>query len=273
MKQKISSVQATLFLLFVLIFNTAYSQRNTILEIKKGKDILINKEIYSTQEGFIEVPEDWKNPSKRKLQLPVFIVKSNSKTPDEPIFWFNGGPGASNIRPIKRFESATPSKLLDKHDFVCIGYRGVDGSTVLKSKKINKAMKGLDHKMLSNESLNNVEAKIKEYQAQLLKDSIDINNYTMMDVIEDFEYARKFLGYKKINTLAVSYGTRLTLLYGYKYPEAIKRTVMIGANPPGHFVWFPEKTEQILDIYDSIYKSQNTIVDIKSIKEVMKIAF
>jgi pimeloyl-ACP methyl ester carboxylesterase len=273
MKQKISFLHTALILLFVLIFNTVHSQKKPIQGIKRGKDIVINKEIFSTQEGFIEVPEDWTNPSMRKLYLPVFIVKSNSKTPDEPIFWFNGGPGASNIRPVNRFESATPSKLLDNHDFVCIGYRGVDGTTVLKSKKINKAMKGLNHKMLSNESLNNMEAKIKEYQAQLLKDSIDINNYTMLDVIEDFEYARKFLGYKMINTLSISYGTRLTLLYSYKYPQAIKRTVMIGANPPGHFVWFPEKTEQILDIYDSIYKSQNKVDGIRSIKELMKIAF
>jgi len=100
-----------------------------------------------------------------------------------------------------------------------------------------------------------------------------INNYTMLDVIEDFEYARKLLGYKKINTLSISYGTRLDLLYSYKYPDVINRSVMIGANPPGHFVWFPEKAEQILDKYDSIYKSQNSETNKIVIKEIMKKAF
>lgn len=95
----------------------------------------------------------------------------------------------------------------------------------------------------------------------------------MLDVIEDFESARKILGYKNINALSVSYGTRLALLYSYKYPEVIKRNVMIDANPHGHFVWFPKKTEQILDIYDSIYKSQNNDADNISIKEIMKTAF
>lgn len=45
------------------------------------------------------------------------------------------GAGSTNIRPKSRFESNTPPNILDSHDFVCIGYRGVDGSTVLKSKK------------------------------------------------------------------------------------------------------------------------------------------
>ena len=273
MKQIKNYFPAAFLFLTLLIFNPAFSQKVPIQEIKKGKDIIIKNQSYTTLEGFIDVPENWQTPNQQRLQLPFFIVKSNSKTPAEPIFWFNGGPGSTNIRPTKKFESATPSKLLENHDFVCVGYRGVDGSTILKSKKINKAMKGLNHKMLSDESLNNVEVKIEEYQRRLQQEGIDINNYTILDVIEDFEYARKFLGYNNINTLSVSYGTRVALLYSYKYPEVIKRTVMIGANPPGHFVWFPEKTEQILDMYDSIYKSQTTINYKESLKETMKKAF
>ncbi|MDZ7648429.1 MAG: hypothetical protein U5K54_15275 [Cytophagales bacterium] len=46
-------------------------------------------------------------------------------------------------------------------------------------------MSGVHNKMLSDESLNNVESKIKDYQIQLKKDGIDINNYTIIDVIED----------------------------------------------------------------------------------------
>lgn len=257
----------------LLNFSSAFSQNVTTQVLKKGKDIVINNQTHTTLEGFINVPENWQKPGLRRLQLPIFIVKALSETPAEPIFWFNGGPGATNIRPVKKIMSSTPPKMLEKHDFVCIGYRGVDGPTILKSKKINKAMKGLNHKILSDESLNNVEAKIKQYQLQLQNEGIDIDNYTMLDVIEDFEYARKYLGYKNINMLSVSYGTRVALLYSYKYPEVIKRSVMIGANPPGHFVWFPKKTEQILDMYDSIFLAQNNIKYKGELKETMKKAF
>jgi pimeloyl-ACP methyl ester carboxylesterase len=241
--------------------------------MKKGKDIIINNQNYTTLEGFIDVPENWVAPSERRLQLPVFIVKSTAKTPAEPIFWLDGGPGYSNILTAKKIASPTSAKLLEQHDLVCVGYRGVDGSTILKSKKISKAMNGLGHKMLSDKSLNNVEVKLKEYQIELQQKGININNYTMLDVIEDFEYVRKTFGYERINLLSNSYGTRLALLYSYKYPEVLKRSVMIGANPPGHFVWYPEKTEQILGIYDSIYKSQNNPEYKGSIKQAMKTAF
>jgi pimeloyl-ACP methyl ester carboxylesterase len=47
------------------------------------------------------------------------------------------------------------------------------------------------------------------------------------------EAARQALGYKKIDILSESYGTRLAYLYGVKYPGSIRRMAIIGANPPG----------------------------------------
>ena len=162
----------SLFLSIVLV-----AQKKNKIGISSSNDIVIEHKNYATLKGIIEVPEDYDNPNSRKIQLPVFIVKTSSKNPKEPIFWFNGGPGGSNIRPKSRFESNKPSNILKSHDFVCIGYRGVDGSTVLKSKKINKAIKGINHRLLSEESLNNIEEKIKAYQKELIEEGIDINNH------------------------------------------------------------------------------------------------
>jgi len=258
----------SLFLSIVLV-----AQEKNKVGIVSSKDIVIDNKKYATFKGIIEVPEDYQNQNSRKIQLPIYIVKSSNKNPTQPIFWLDGGPGASNILSESKIISANPSKLLDNHDLVCIGYRGVDGSTLLKSKKVNKALKGLHNKLLSDQSLNNIEEKIKKYQTQLQKEDIDINDYSILEVIEDLEMVRKQQGYKKINLLSVSYGTRVALLYSYKYPEVLGRTVMIGANPPGHFIWYPEKTEEILTKYDSLYKNQNTLDYKGSIKEIMKKSF
>lgn len=267
---KKSTIQLVIMLFMSII---GLAQQKNQLGISKGKDIVIDNKNYSTLTGNIEVSEDYKNINSRKIQIPIFIVKSSNTNPSEPIFWLDGGPGASNILSENKVISASPIKLLENHDLVCIGYRGVDGSTILKSKKVSKALKGKNNQLLSEKSLNNLEEKIKEYQLQLQKEGIDINKYTMLDVIEDIETVRKDLGYKKINILSVSYGTRVALLYSYKYPLSLNKTVMIGANPPGNFIWNPEKTESILTRYDSIYRNQN-LVDYKgSIKEIMKKAF
>lgn len=261
-----------LFILCFFISTLSYSQKNSIT-LSPGEDIIIDSLKFLTYEGQIEVPMDSELADRGVIQLPVFIIKSSNSNPDEPIFWLDGGPGGSNIISRNKIALTSAANTLKNHDFVCIGYRGVDGSVVLSSKKISKAFKGKQNKLLSDKSLNNIEAKIKLYNIELLKKGIDVNNFTIMNVIEDLEFARKQLGYNKINLLSLSYGTRVALLYSYKYPKIINRTLMIGACPPGYFLAKPEQAEEVLDKYDKLFKEQDTLNEKMSIKEAIKISF
>jgi pimeloyl-ACP methyl ester carboxylesterase len=266
-KMSLLCIRAALYLL-VLIFSDSHSQPD---KLWKKESIEIEGKQYVLEKGEIEVPEDRTKANSRTLRLPIQIIRSSNPKGYEPIFWLDGGPGASNILSTDKIAATSPSKLLANHDFVCVGYRGVDGSTVLTSKKINKALKGLDHRMLSDRSLDNIEASIKTYCAQLKKEGIDINRYTIIDVVDDIEQARKTLGYSAINLLSASYGTRVALLYSYRYPKTLKRTVMIGACPPGYFLTRSEQAEKIIYCYDSLYQAQTGAK--VSIAESMKQAF
>jgi pimeloyl-ACP methyl ester carboxylesterase len=262
------------FILILFFLPTSlFSQKQLNPVLKAGKIILINQKSYATLNGFIDVPEDYSKPSSRRLQIPFYVVKSPSGSTSEPIFWLDGGPGGSNIVSEKKIISTNPTALLANHDFVCVGYRGVDGSTVLQSKKINKAMKGLNHQLLSQESLNNIKSKIKKYTTELKTNGIGISHYNILNVIEDIENVRKFLNYKKINFLSVSYGTRVALLYSYKYPKNLHRTVMIGACPPGYFLAKPYQAEKTIAFYDSLYKIQVKPDNKISIREAIKKSF
>jgi pimeloyl-ACP methyl ester carboxylesterase len=252
---------ALIFLIF--ISNITFSQ---IPEIKVLKtDIIeIDKQKFTKIIGLIEVPEDREKPKGKILKLPVHIIKTKNTSPLESIFWLDGGPGHSNIM------DKTYTQFLENHDFVMVGYRGADGNSVFKSKKVSRAIKGKGAQLLSDESLDNATHIIKKYANEIKEKGFNLTKYTILDVIDDMEYARKALQMPKINLYSVSYGTRVALLYGYKYPNSINRSVMVGANPPGHFKWYPQKTEQLLDKYDSLYKAQNLP---GSIKESMKKAF
>jgi len=254
-----------LFFLFVVAKQT-FCQVPELKEIKY-EDVNANGLAIKIMHGFIDVPEDREKPNGRIIRLPVAVLKSPLKDIGAPVFYFEGGPGASNMLDLKNLG------IVSNHDIICVGYRGVDGTVKLRSKRVGKASKGLHHKLLSDESLDNLEMEVKRFASSLKNKGIDIAKYTMLDVIEDMEYVRKALGYEKVNLFSVSYGTRVALLYSYKYPDIIKRSVMIGANPPGHFVWYPEKTEQILDKYDSIYKATSIFNYQGSIKEAMKTSF
>lgn len=269
--KKINSIVSHISLLWVaLIFANpyiGYSQKlndKPVMVIEQSKVIKIQNKKFTRISGGIYVPENRNVKNSRLIQLPVVIYKPINSNSSEPVFKLSGGPGESNIP-----KTISNTDLLKNHDFVFIGYRGVDGSIQLKSKELSKAMKGLNNQLLSDTSLDNIQKIKKEYFEKIRCNGIDINSYTILNVIDDIEYARKALNYKKINLLSESYGTRVALIYSYKYPSIIHRTVMNGSNPPGHFLWYPEKTEEILSKWDSIYKNNNK----GSIKEAMDKSF
>lgn len=265
------TIVLSVFLLLNL--NTSCSQQLPTEGIKNGLPITIDQQTYQTLEGYINVPEDRLQPNSRRLLIPFLVIKSSSKHPSHPIFWLDGGPGGTNILSIQKIAQSHPGQILANHDFVCVGYRGVDGTVSLKSAKVNKALKGIGHQMLSQASLKEMEKQVSAYYRELKQSGIQIDHYNITQVIEDFEYARQFLGYQKINLLSTSYGTRVALLYSYRHPEVLHRSLMIGACPPGYFLPRAEFAEAMIHRYDSIYSAQKDANYKGSIKEAMKKAF
>ncbi len=60
------------------------------------------------------------------------------------------------------------------------------------------------------------------------------------------------LGYDRIDLLSESAGTRTAMIYAWRYPKSIHRSVMIGANPPGHFVWDAKTTDEQIRRYAAL---------------------
>jgi len=199
---------------------------------------------YAADCGTLVVPENRNNPESRLIALPVTRVHALSDHPGEPIFWFAGGPGSTNMG-FSRMKG-----LIDNHDIVMVGYRGVDGSSVLDCPEANQAAKGLGGDLLSEESITNIGDSFSRCLSRLHDEGFDLDGYTIPEVVEDNEAARKALGYGSINLLSGSYGTRVAQIYAWMYPESIHRSIMISVNPPGHMVWEPSVLdEQIL--YDA----------------------
>jgi len=63
--------------------------------------------------------------------------------------------------------------------------------------------------------------------------------------VDDFEAVRKALDYDRIDLLSESVGTRTAMIYAWRYPESIHRSVMMSVNPPGHFLWDPKTTNEL----------------------------
>jgi pimeloyl-ACP methyl ester carboxylesterase len=254
-------------IVFLFLFASVYSFGQTDLPKNfKKSTVKINKVSYSIYNGTILVRLNRSDSSSPFLSLPVQIIKSNSKTPAEPVYNMEGGPGKSN------FSGTAPKALLANHDLVTVGYRGIDEPRMKKSKKLNKALRGSRHQLFSDESLANIGKAMNEYANELARGGIDINNFTIMDVVDDFEDVRKLLGHGQIYLYSGSYGTRVALLYSYRYPAFVKRSFMYGINPPGRCVWYAEDLSRIIRTYDSLYKIQVGNAGM-SIEESIRLSF
>lgn len=200
---------------------------------------------YAADCGTLVVPENRSDADARLIALPVICVRALSDHPAEPIFFLQGGPGGSN----QHFQYL--DGLVADHDFVQVGYRGVDGSVILDCPEIAEAVRKAPD-VLGDAALDSYGAASARCAARLAAAGVDLAGYTMTEVIDDMEAARVALGYDRINLLGESYGTRLEILYERMYPEVLHRVIMVAVNPPGHFVWEPENIDAQLEKYAAL---------------------
>jgi pimeloyl-ACP methyl ester carboxylesterase len=208
--------------------------------------------------GTITVPENRSKASSRLISIPFLRIRSMARTPAEPIFCLAGGPGATNMS-WSRHKART---FLSDHDFVLVGYRGVDGSSVLDCPEVADAMKG-DGDLFAEESIMRIGRAWAADARRLTALGIDLDGYTMLETIDDNESVRKALGYERINLLSESYGTRVAYLYGLRYPRRIHRSAMIAVNPPGHFVWDSRMIDAQLKAYARLW-SEDSAASLRS---------
>ena len=197
------------------------------------------KGAYAADCGTLVVPENRHDRNSRLIALPVTVIRAHSAHPGVPIFRLNGGPGISNMV----FPDA--SRFAAKHDVVLVGYRGVDGSVRLDCPEVESAMEH-SRDLLSEQSYRAVAAAYRSCAERLRREGVDLAGYSIPEEVDDLEAARRALGYHQIDLVSESAGTRVAMIYAWRYPKSIHRSVMIGVNPPGNFLWDAKTTgEQI----------------------------
>ena len=86
----------------------------------------------------------------------------------------------------------------------------------------------------------------------------DLNGYTMVEVVDDVEAVRRAFGYDQINLFSTSYGTQVAYLYCVRYPNAVKRNLMVGASSRGRrfdSLWEPAIIDAMLREYNALWKA------------------
>jgi pimeloyl-ACP methyl ester carboxylesterase len=218
----------------------------------KAGQLLLHDCTYHTERGdsaadcgTLVVPENRANPRSRLIALPVVRVRARGGHPGTPIFWLSGGPGLTNMT----FPQA--SRFTDDHDVILVGYRGVDGSSVLNCPEVTSALEhSTDYQ--SEASFHAYANAFRACAQRLTAGGTDLAGYSLAQQVDDLDAARVALGYGRVDLISESEGTRTAMIYAWRHPASIEKSAMIGVNPPGHFLWNPAITDEQLQHYSQL---------------------
>src|SRR4051812_328165 len=200
---------------------------------------------YAADCGTLVVPENRHDPRSRLIALPVTRIHARAAHPRAPVFRLEGGPGLSNMQ----FRDA--SRFAGDRDVVLVGYRGVDGSVRLDCPEVEAAMRRAPD-LIGKTYFDSAARAYRGCAARLRASGIDLRGYSLPERVDDLEAARRALGYRQVDLLSESAGTRTAMIYAWRHPASIERSVMIGVNPPGNFLWYPGTTDEQLRRYAAL---------------------
>lgn len=196
--------------------------------------------------GFVEVPLDYRHPTKTKIKLAVSRIKH--KTPDaqyQGIMLVNpGGPGGSGLT-LSVLGEFVPNNAGSAYDWIGFDPRGVGASVPSLT---------CDGGYFSYDRPNYVPTTAKLEKTWLSKakgyakacdrsgDKL-LDHLKTTDTVADMESIRRALGEKQINFYGFSYGTYLGQVYATLHPDRVRRMVLDGNVDPRK-VWYQANLDQ-----------------------------
>lgn len=197
---------------------------------------------YKADCGTFVVPENRADAASRLIALPVKRIRAKSSNPAAPVFRLEGGPGVTNM------EFRFASRFAGDRDVVLVGYRGVDGSVRLDCPEVESAL-AHSPDVLSDKSFRAYADGFRSCASRLTEEGVDLAGYGLVQQVDDLEAVRVALGYDRIDLVSESAGTRTAMIYAWRHPGSIHRSVMIAVNPPGHYMWDPKTTDEQIARY------------------------
>ncbi len=193
--------------------------------------------------GSYQVLEDRRQPSGRMISLHIAVLPSRSATPrPDPIFWLHGGPGAAATHMADRFRS---SWMREDRDLVLVDQRGTGRSRPLQCKLPGSAENLQGY-------LEGHFDRIPLYRRckQRLRELANLRMYTTPIAMDDLDEVRRAMGYRKINVIGASFGSRAALIYLRRHGEHLRTLVLDAVHPPAQInpLYHAESAQGALDL-------------------------
>lgn len=196
--------------------------------------------------GTIRVPLRNEQPSIRFLNLHFLRIPAQEPGNRAPIFYLGGGPGTSNLT-----HQPFPS-LVEKHDLVMVGYRGVDDDAPLMCLQIQEAILGAKDN-LRLQSIDRLAAAFSNCAQTLAGHGIEPLDYSLREISADIEAVRRALGYDRIHLLGEGFGARIAIYYAQTHAQIVESSVLLAPILPGGLAMPPGPIDSVLARYAGLW--------------------
>ncbi|MDP6026219.1 MAG: alpha/beta hydrolase [Pseudomonadales bacterium] len=175
--------------------------------------------------GTISVYEDRVSQQGRKIDLNIMLIPaSTAVVKPDPIFFLAGGPGQSAVQ-VGPYVFTLLSKLRRERDVVLVDQRGTGMSNSLACEAD-----------IEGELLDVTLDEAAAIQLEMMRDCLseyDANPalYTTPVAMDDLNEVREVLGYRDVNIIGGSYGTRAALVYLRRHKDSVRSIVLDGVAP------------------------------------------
>ena len=174
--------------------------------------------------GFYRVYENREKQTGKilNLGLVVFHAKKTPAQPD-PLFLLAGGPGVAAVETWGSIMKESPYR--EDRDVVLVNQRGTGDNH-----RLFCDMSGGDDSPQGHlESAFRL--PVLRECLERLKAEYNLSQYSNPIAMDDLDEVRTALGYKKINLMGFSGGTRAALIYIRRHPESVRTAILNGVVP------------------------------------------
>lgn len=209
-------IKYLILLLILFIFVSAGSCRRDSTPRLIQRSCMVKGLHESVTCGSFEVLENRDNPDGRKIRLNFVILPATGDTPAaDPIFLLQGGPGVA-ASDVPAYTAGEYRKLRRERDIVLLDQRGTGGSNPLPCMPIGDFDSVQTHlrDMFPEDYVTRCRRE--------LESNADLRYYGTSIAADDMDELREALGYRQINIIGISYGTRLGIIYMKRYPQRVR---------------------------------------------------
>lgn len=182
--------------------------------------------------GVFRVWENRDAAAGRTLDIHFLVIEAldHEARTNDPITFFNGGPGVRSIPPADEEIGMSYGPLRRTHDILLVDLRGIGLSGALRCDV--PYPRGFESRFGTIFATDHIAAC-----RDTLSRRADLTRYTTPISVDDLEGLRRWLRYGPMNLFGGSYGSRVAQAYMRQYPGSVRTAILNGVTPvsePGY---------------------------------------